>query len=99
MAAFRPVLAGALIVGLGGCTTLAAPSGTPEFAAAKVSRGYDCGLRVDRAGIMSRLPPAERARFLVASRGLAVKSYKAPLNCDAGERQAVQRALAALSRR
>lgn len=84
---------------LAGCTTLAPLPGTPEFAAAQVSRGYDCGLRVDRAGVIARLPRDERPRFLSASTGFAVKAYKAPRFCNAGERLRVQRELAALTRR
>lgn len=92
-------LAALPLTGLAACTTLAPLPGTPEYAAAQVSRGYDCGLRVDRAGVIARLPRDERPRFLAASSGFAVKAYKAPRSCDAGERASVQRELAVLTRR
>lgn len=73
--------------------------GTPEFAAAQVSRAYDCGVKVDRARVMARLPREERQRFTAANAAFAVKSYKAPRSCDAYERASIQRDVAALGRR
>jgi hypothetical protein len=95
----RPWLAALPLCGLAACTTLAPAPGTPEFAAAQVSRGYDCGLRVDRARVLARLPADQRPRFLSAGGGYAVKSYKAPRRCEAGERARVQSELSTLARR
>lgn len=88
-----------LTLGLSACTTAGPLPGTPEFAAAQVSRAYDCGLRVDHGRIASRLPPDERRRFTLANAAFAVKSYKAPRACDAAERASVQRDLSALAKR
>jgi hypothetical protein len=87
------------LAGLAACGTPAPMPGTPEFAAAEVSRGYDCGLTVDRAAVLARLPRDERPRFLSASGSYAVQAYKAPRRCDAAERIRVQGELATLSRR
>lgn len=95
-----PTLAAlSLTLGLASCTTAGPLPGTPEFAAAQVSRAYDCGLRVDRERVVRRLPQDERRRFALANAAFAVKSYRAPRACDAAERASVQRDLAALSRR
>lgn len=75
------------------------PPGTPEFAAAQASRGYDCGLRVDRGGIVAQMERGERARFQTASRSYAVSAYRAPRACGAGERARVQQELARLAGR
>ncbi len=75
------------------------PRGTPEFAAAQVSRGYDCGLPVQRGQIIAGLERGERARFLAASSGFAVKSYRAPKPCGLMERAVVQQELSGLARR
>jgi len=83
----------AAAAGLAGCTSLAPMPGTPEFAAAEVSRAYDCGVRVDRRGIIARLPSEQRARFIAANARFAVKSYTAPRSCDAAERARLQREL------
>ena len=64
--------------------------GTPEFAAARVSRAYDCGIGVDRSRIIAGLPREERARFLAANASYAVKSYNAPRRCEAPERERLQ---------
>jgi hypothetical protein len=88
-----------LALGLSACTTAGPLPGTPEFAAAQVSRAYDCGLRVDRARIVGRLRQDERRRFTLANAAFAVKSYKAPRACDGAERASVQRDLSALARR
>ncbi|WP_439499824.1 hypothetical protein [Bosea sp. (in: a-proteobacteria)] len=84
---------------LAGCTTTGPVPGTPEFTAARVSRGYDCGVRIDRGRVIARLAPADRGRFIAANASFAVKSYKAPRLCDASERDAVQRELASLAKR
>jgi hypothetical protein len=88
-----------LTLGLSACTTAGPPPGTPEFAAAQVSRAYDCGLRVDRGRVVNRMPKDERQRFAMANAAYAVKSYKAPRACDAAERASVQRDVTALARR
>jgi hypothetical protein len=88
-----------LMLGLCACTTAGPPPGTPEFAAAQVSRAYDCGLRVDRSRVVRRMPQEERRRFAMANAAYAVKSYKAPRACGAAERASVQRDVAALARR
>lgn len=94
-----PGLAALTALGLSGCIALGPLPGTPEYSASRVSRGYDCGLRVDRARIVARLDRAERARFLAAGSGFAVKAYKAPKSCDARERADIQRELGHLARR
>ena len=96
----RAFLCSLLLPALAACTTTAGPvPGTAEFAAVKVSRGYDCGVAVDRRRVMAGLAPAERGRFVAVNASLAVKSYKAPRHCDAAERSAVQHELAGLTRR
>ena len=92
-------IASSLLLGLAACTTAGPLPGTPEFAAAQVSRAYDCGVRVDRARVIARLGREERQRFMVANASYAVKSYKAPRSCDGSERASVQRDVAALGRR
>jgi hypothetical protein len=88
-----------MALGLGACTALGPVPGTPEYAASRVSRGFDCGVRVDRARIAARLEREDRARFNVAGSGFAVKAYKAPRACDASERADLQRELGHLARR
>jgi hypothetical protein len=99
MALPKHCLAWPLLLGLCACTTTGPVPGTPEFAAARVSRAYDCGVRVDRGHVLARLSRAERQRFTMANAAFAVKSYKAPRACDAAERAAVQSDVAALARR
>ncbi|WP_156330360.1 hypothetical protein [Bosea vaviloviae] len=88
-----------ILLGLAACTTAGPAPGTPEFAAAQVSRAYDCGVRVDRGRVLARLPREERQRFIAANAAFAVKSYKAPRSCDAYERASIQRDVTALGRR
>lgn len=88
-----------VLLGLAACNTAGPVPGTPEFLAARVSRAYDCGLRVDRNRVMAPLGRDERSRFVAANAGYAVKSYKAPKSCDAAERASVQRDVGALARR
>ena len=88
-----------ILLGLAACTSAGPIPGTPEFAAAQVSRGYDCGVRVDHGRVMARLPRDDRQRFMAANAAFAVKSYKAPRSCDSYERASIQRDLAALARR
>lgn len=96
----KSCLAGLSLLALSACTSaITALPGTPEYAAAQVSRGYDCGLRVDRQGVLARVAREDRQRFVSTSASLAVKSYKAPRRCEAAERLAVQRELALLTRR
>lgn len=92
--------AGLALLALPACVSVPMPPpGTPEFAAAQASRGYDCGLKVDPGRIMAQLERGERARFLAASRSFAVKSYRAPRPCGLGERADVQQELTRLARR
>lgn len=92
--------AGLAALALSACTVTADPmAGTPEFTAARVSRGYDCGIRVDRARILAHMPAQDRKRFVVANADYAVKSYKAPKACEAGERERVRSDLQFLARR
>jgi hypothetical protein len=92
-------LAALLALGFPACTAMGPAPGTPEYAASRVSRGFDCGVRVDRARVAARLDRKERARFTAASSGFAVKAYKAPKPCDASERADLQRELGHLARR
>jgi hypothetical protein len=84
---------------LGGCTGFGPVPGTPEYAAAQVSRCYDCGLRPDRQRILSRLAPDERRRFTQANAVYAVRSYNAPRACGLYERSRVSSELNGLVRR
>ncbi|RYE35060.1 MAG: hypothetical protein EOP23_02575 [Hyphomicrobiales bacterium] len=85
---------------LAGCTTVASPRpGTVEYAAATVSRAFDCGLPVDRSRIIARFDRQDRPRFIAANAGYAVKSYKAPHRCEASERERVKGEIGALARR
>lgn len=95
----KPLLGCAALLGLAACTTAGPVPGSVDYAAATVSRGYDCGLRVDRGRVIARFGRQERASFLAANAGYAVKSYKAPHACGSAERERVQGELAALSRR
>lgn len=83
-----------------GCSQMAGPiPGTVEYAAATVSRAYDCGLRVDRGRVLAKLDRQERPAFIAANASYAVRSYKAPHACGAAERVRVEGELTALSRR
>lgn len=101
MPGLKPSLAALAACGLAGCVgTGAGPvPGTPEFAAARVSRAYDCGIGVDRSRIIAGLPREERARFLAANASYAVKSYKAPRRCEAHERELLKQELRLGARR
>jgi hypothetical protein len=83
---------------LGGCQSVAYVPGSPEYAAAQVSRGYDCGLRVERARVAARLRADERPLFRQAGAQAAVRSYNAPKQCSDWERLAVQGELNRLTR-
>lgn len=89
----------ALCTALGACTAAGPMPGTVEYAAATVSRAYDCGLRVDRGRIIARLDTRDQQRFVAANAGYAVKSYKAPHRCEASERERVKGEIGALARR
>lgn len=100
MSIFKPLAAGAVLLALAGCNSVAGPlPGTVEYAAATVSRAYDCGLRVDRGGILARLDRQDRQHFVEANARYAVKSYKAPHRCDTAERERVRGEVGALARR
>lgn len=91
--------AAALFVMLAACTVAGPVPGTVEYAAATVSRAYDCGLQVDRGRIIARLDASDRPRFVAANAGYAVKSYKAPHRCEANERERIKGEVGALARR
>lgn len=89
----------ALCAALGACTVAGPMPGTVEYAAATVSRAYDCGVPVDRSRIIARLDRQDRQRFVTANAGYAVKSYKAPHRCEASERERIKGEIGALARR
>lgn len=91
--------AAASFAAVGACTVAGPVPGTVEYAAATVSRAYDCGLSVDRSRIIARLDRQDRPRFIAANAGYAVKSYKAPHRCEAGERERIKGEIGALARR
>lgn len=99
MPSLKLCLLSPILLGLAACSTVGPLPGTPEYLAARVSRAYDCGLRVNRNRVIAQLDRQERPRFLAANAAFAVKSYKAPRSCDASERSAVQREVGALARR
>lgn len=99
MTVFKPSLAVLAALGLAGCVATGPAPGTPEFAAAQVSRAYDCGLSVDRARVLAGFGREERQRFVAANASYAVKSYKAPRRCEAAERAQLQRELRPAPRR
>ncbi len=73
--------------------------GTPEYAAAMVSRGYDCGLRVERGRVVAVYQGDERRRLIAANQDFAVRSYNLPRACTETERAAVASELRAIARR
>ncbi len=73
--------------------------GTPEYAAAIVSRGYDCGLRVERGRVVAVYRGGERQRFVATNQQLAVQSYNLPRACSEAERADVANALRKLVQR
>lgn len=101
MIVLKRILAVTAALGLAGCNTqMAGPiPGTVEYAAATVSRAYDCGLRVDRNRVLARLDRQQRPVFIAANASYAVKSYRAPHICENAERERVAGELTALSRR
>lgn len=99
MALPRRLSAASFLIGLSACTVAGPVPGTVEYAAATVSRAYDCGLRVDRSRIIARIDRQERQRFVEANAQYAVASYRAPHACDSAERERVQGEVVALARR
>jgi len=95
----KPGCAGVLFATLAACTVAGPAPGTVEYAAATVSRAYDCGLRVDRGRIIAKLSRQERQRFVETNAQYAVASYRAPHACDTAERERVQGEVVALVRR
>ncbi|MCU4180595.1 hypothetical protein [Bosea sp. BH3] len=91
--------AGAALAGLTACTVAGPAPGTVEYAAATVSRAYDCGLRVDRGRIIARIDRQERQRFVEANQRYAVSAYRAPHACGMAERERVRGEIVALARR
>lgn len=82
---------------LAGCnaTGFHAMPGTPEYAAALVSRGYDCGLSPNRGRIAAQYRGGERQRFVAANQRYAVQSYNRPQLCSDFERMQVAQDLRA----
>jgi hypothetical protein len=95
-------LAAVSVAGLvAGCNSVGAappPAGTPEYSAFLTSRAYDCGLRVERGRIIARHRAEERARYISAGQGYAVRAYRKPEACGLFEREQVAAELRALSR-
>jgi hypothetical protein len=73
--------------------------GTTQYAAAMVSRGYECGLRVERGRMVAVHQGDERRRMIAANQDFALRSYNLPRACTEAERAAVASALRAMSRR
>jgi hypothetical protein len=73
--------------------------GTPEYAASIVSRGYDCGLRVERGRVVAVYQGEERRRLIATNQALAVRSYNLLRACTEGERAAVAGELRSIARR
>jgi hypothetical protein len=73
--------------------------GTPEYAAAIVSRGFDCGLRVERGRVVAVYRGDERQRFVATNQQLAVRSYNLPRACNEAERASVAEALRQIAQR
>ena len=96
---FTLAAAGGLLAALGACTAAGPVPGTVEYAAATVSRAYDCGLQFNRGQIIAKLNRQDRQRFIAANAGYAVKSYKAPHRCEASERERVKSEIGTLARR
>jgi hypothetical protein len=89
----------ALCLAFAGCqSTLARPvPGTPEYAAFMTSRGYDCGLNVERGRVLAA--QAERAAYVRAGQAYAVRAYNKPEACGSFERAEVMAELKRLARR
>lgn len=85
-----------VLAALGGCSPVTPVPGTPEYAAAQVSRGFDCGLRPNRERILKGLSLDEQRRFYRANALYAVRSYNAPRSCGAFERNRVSSELSGL---
>lgn len=73
--------------------------GTPEYAASIVSRGYDCGLRVERGRVVAVYQGDERRRLIATNQALAVRSYNLPRACSEAERANVASELRMIARR
>lgn len=95
---FKLAAVATLLAVPGACTAAGPVPGTVEYAAATVSRAYDCGLQFNRGQIIARLNGQERQRFIAANAGYAVKSYKAPHRCEASERERIKGEIGTLAR-
>ncbi|MGL4439355.1 MAG: hypothetical protein ACRCUE_08795 [Bosea sp. (in: a-proteobacteria)] len=73
--------------------------GTPEYAASIVSRGYDCGLRVERGRLVAVYQGDERRRLIATNQALAVRAYNLPRACTEAERASVAGELRSIARR
>ncbi len=85
---------------LAACQPMLTPmplAGTPEYTGAMVSRGYDCGLRVDRGRIIALESGYRRTDAVRAGQVYAVAAYRAPKACDANERAYVSTELKRLA--
>jgi hypothetical protein len=86
-------------VALAGCqSTMVRPApGTPEYAAYITSRGYDCGLNVERGRMLAA--QRQRATYVRAGQAYAVRAYNKPEACGPYERAEVMAELERLARR
>jgi hypothetical protein len=84
---------------LAGCETMQVMpvAGSPQYTGAIVSRGYDCGLRVDRGRIIALESGYRRTDAVRAGEFYAVAAYRAPKTCDANERAFVSAELKRLA--
>ena len=82
------------------CTsTMSRPeSGTPQYAAFMTSRGYDCGLAVQRGRLIAVQRGADRAAYVSAGQRYAVQAYNKPESCSAYEKAEVAAELRRLAR-
>lgn len=102
MRPFKPTLfIAAVTLPLAACQTMAMrpEAGTPEYAAFMTSRGYDCGLRVERGRLISVHRGQERAAYVSAGQRYSVQAYNKPQACGAHERAEVAAELRRLARR
>jgi hypothetical protein len=72
--------------------------GTPQYAAYLTSRGYDCGLSVQRGRLIAVQRGPDRAAYVSAGQGYAVRAYNKPEGCGTYERAEVAAELRRLAR-
>ena len=73
--------------------------GIPEYAAYLTSRGYDCGLRVERGRLVALHRGQERTAYVSAGQRYSVQAYNRPQACGAHERAEVAAELRRLAQR